>query len=560
MAPRSVPGICLLCREPVTKRAVLRHVGECLASSGGSAGEKPSLLIRIEGRRARSFWLIAVARADATLEDLDALIRGVWVECCGHLSAFTIGGEEYLSGDDESDMAVPLERLLSPGTVFSYEYDFGSPTRLDLEVIGTAPMLPPESPIRVLVRNEPPPVACETCGEAAEFRLQDDELDLWHFFCRDCLAAAEPDPECVELIENSPRDGVCGYVEDPDAAVSWYPPGWSAEELASRELEEFLESLPGFGPDDGIVPAGDQYGEAEMHAMFDAVSADIGPEVEAFIEEEQAAHGDHFAALAEETVMEFCTFMYGFHGKAVREWDAPLVRRCLLTEMAQNPVFPDEWLDNAVPILCRFVAHMEAAGRLRNAADLAADLTEAEPEFRDAATSPEKYQDLSDRLFQRALDAGINPEDGDALTEFVVREVAVMAGLDPDDADLVDEMIGTLPGCGPTPDELQAAMILSRCEEYCTRLDDDMIGERCGAIVESLAAHPAAPLMRGNADLWSAAIVYAACRDADLIRPAKGGSPLAQEIGSFFGCELASIRSKVTTLKKYLPKTPNTKD
>ncbi|MDN7025435.1 hypothetical protein FGU65_11095 [Methanoculleus sp. FWC-SCC1] len=107
---------------------------------------------------------------------------------------------------------------------------------------------------------------------------------------------------------------------------------------------------------------------------------------------------------------------------------------------------------------------------------------------------------------------------------------------------------------------LQAATVLARCEEFCARFGYDTVRRRCGAIVDALAAHPAAPLMRGDADLWSACIVYAACREAGLIRPAKGGSPLARQIASFFSCELASIRSKVTTLKRYLAEMPNAKD
>ncbi|HOI59459.1 MAG TPA: primase-helicase zinc-binding domain-containing protein [Methanoculleus sp.] len=564
MAPRNVPGTCMLCREPVSRRGALRHVEGCLRSSGWPAGEKPSLIITIQGRHDRSYWLVVLARPDATLEDLDSLIRDVWVECCGHMSAFSIGKESYLSGEDEpgTSMAIPLSGLVPPGSTFSYEYDFGSTTELDLKVIGAIPILPPEKPICLIARNNPPPFPCDACGNQAEFSLFDDEDGTLRFFCRECLVSAEPDPECTEIIENSPRTGICGYVEDPDAAVYWYPPGWNAEDLASPELEEILKKLPEFDPDDCIYTFEDPPGDAEVQAMMDAVCADIGPEIEAFIADERAAHGEFYGALAGETVMEFCVFTYGLRGKTIREWDARLVRTCLIEEMAQNPIFPEEWLENAVPILCRFLSSMEAAGRLQNAAELIAVLKEAEPAFRAAATSPEKYRDLSGRIFQRALDAGVDPEDERALMNFVQREVVVMAGMDPDDADLIEkiEYLFKDDGIAPNSGDLRVSAILFRCEEFCARLEDGTIPGRCGAIVGDLAAHPAAPLSRGDEDLWSAAVVYAACRDVGLIRPGKGGTPLAREIGSFFDLEPSSVRNKVAALKKYLPGTPGAED
>lgn len=38
------------------------------------------------------------ADAYATLEDLDAFLRSTWLECCGHMSAFTINKKRYITG------------------------------------------------------------------------------------------------------------------------------------------------------------------------------------------------------------------------------------------------------------------------------------------------------------------------------------------------------------------------------------------------------------------------------------------------------------------------------
>lgn len=101
------------------------------------------------------------------------------------------------------------------------------------------------------------------------------------------------DPDDLEIISNSPRSGTCGYVEDPSAALRWYPPGWSADEIAP---EGILEGLPN-----------DE--EAEMDAAIAAVTQDARPEIDAFVEAEEAAYGEEIASMAGDTVMAFCIFM-----------------------------------------------------------------------------------------------------------------------------------------------------------------------------------------------------------------------------------------------------------
>ena len=67
-------------------------------------------------------------RAASRLEDLDMFLRNVWLECCGHMSAFTIQGKAYTSG--EKGMNTRLYTVFKPGMEFYYEYDFGTTTAL----------------------------------------------------------------------------------------------------------------------------------------------------------------------------------------------------------------------------------------------------------------------------------------------------------------------------------------------------------------------------------------------------------------------------------------------
>ena len=94
-------------------------------------------------------------RADTTLRQLDDFLRGAWLECCGHLSQFTIEGTRYSNlaprpnypnaaairpdywmEDDEVHMDVAVGDVMPVGVVVSYEYDYGDTTELFLENLG----------------------------------------------------------------------------------------------------------------------------------------------------------------------------------------------------------------------------------------------------------------------------------------------------------------------------------------------------------------------------------------------------------------------------------------
>lgn len=60
--------------------------------------DSPAEISSIGGKtrwpRAR-YWLYLEMPARATLTDLDGFLRDIWLECCGHLSAFDIGTVRY---------------------------------------------------------------------------------------------------------------------------------------------------------------------------------------------------------------------------------------------------------------------------------------------------------------------------------------------------------------------------------------------------------------------------------------------------------------------------------
>ena len=96
----------------------------------------------ITGKYQKDYWLIVEASENTTLKELDVFIRDIWVECCGHLSAFTIHEEQYESNPDTDafwgipsrNMNYRLKDVVDVGDNFLYEYDFGSTTELVLSI------------------------------------------------------------------------------------------------------------------------------------------------------------------------------------------------------------------------------------------------------------------------------------------------------------------------------------------------------------------------------------------------------------------------------------------
>ena len=47
------------------------------------------------------YWLHIEMKGTANLFALDNFLRGIWLECCGHLSQFTIHGVRYSSYEEQ---------------------------------------------------------------------------------------------------------------------------------------------------------------------------------------------------------------------------------------------------------------------------------------------------------------------------------------------------------------------------------------------------------------------------------------------------------------------------
>jgi hypothetical protein len=210
-------GKCSKCNEDYSPAKGTAHlVGCALQSFQPSPSTTEGYLLRISwAEQPNLYWMFVTIPRNASLSLLDAFLRDVWLECCGHLSQFTIGSRRYMShtesGNPSQSMKNQIGQVLSPGVKFEYVYDMGSSTDLEIEVIEAVAACP-QKKVTVLMKNEPPAFPCESCKKAAEI------------ICSQCgettCSACSEDHSCVinegdtymlMSLANSPRAGVCGY-------------------------------------------------------------------------------------------------------------------------------------------------------------------------------------------------------------------------------------------------------------------------------------------------------------------------------------------------------------
>jgi hypothetical protein len=206
-------GICTICKTSVSKRGIKKHLQAHLDESGKkqkvAGGQKGAaklfhLLVEGYGLSGDLYWMHLKALASASLRDLDTLLRNTWLECCGHLSAFS---------DKEGDieMGEKLRDILTPGQKLDYEYDFGSTTELLLTVVSEFEGSLKKGKAEILARNDSPLIKCSQCEKPATTICTDCIYNEGGWLCDKCAQEHDCDNEMFLPLVNSPRAGVCGY-------------------------------------------------------------------------------------------------------------------------------------------------------------------------------------------------------------------------------------------------------------------------------------------------------------------------------------------------------------
>ena len=156
MAGQMIKGHCYLCGAVVAKSGFQRHL-----SSKHPCEEtdcQKCVLLRVEGAYEKVYWLYLDMPLTSTLKTLDTFLREIWLECCGHMSAF------FLRSGGEVGKNTKLGTLPA-GLTLHYDYDFGNTTELQITLLGTVSRPKQRKAVRLLCRNLPLVFKCGGCGE-----------------------------------------------------------------------------------------------------------------------------------------------------------------------------------------------------------------------------------------------------------------------------------------------------------------------------------------------------------------------------------------------------------
>jgi hypothetical protein len=224
-------GICRFCLKTFSGSGMGRHLSACKTRREKiemelKKGRKKYKIYHLKISSSKWYWLHVEIPATATLAELDDFLRGIWLECCGHLSAFTIQDRRYENvlpqndygfwGPPPKSMNARLYMVLDVNDTFSHEYDFGSTTYLDGKVLAVREGNLGKNRIRILARNNPYIFACDDCGKESSYLC----VECDGFVCEECLEMHECGEEMILDVVNSPRMGECGY-SGPDRVDDW---------------------------------------------------------------------------------------------------------------------------------------------------------------------------------------------------------------------------------------------------------------------------------------------------------------------------------------------------
>lgn len=223
---KKIKGKCKFCGKEYTFSYMNKHLSACKEHQSRLAAETGKkkcgyFELAIHPSFGKSYWLFVEIRETATLQDIDTFLRDIWLECCGHMSAFEIDGVSYEMEPDVSSfwrepaksMNHKLNTVLREGMTFGYEYDFGSTTELVITVVGHRVGDWKKEKLTILSRNNPHEYMCGECGKKPAVVICSE--CYWEggegFLCEDCSRTHECGEEMQINICNSPRMGVCAY-------------------------------------------------------------------------------------------------------------------------------------------------------------------------------------------------------------------------------------------------------------------------------------------------------------------------------------------------------------
>lgn len=215
---KQTKGACAYCGKEITKAGVSKHLATCAQrqesidkAEQGKAASETLYHLRVQDAYRKEFWLDLEMRGSKSLKYLDTYLRSIWLECCGHLSQFSLDG----GFAREVGMQRKIGDAFKNSDQLTHIYDFGTSSETVVKLVDTREGKPTTSrPIALMVRNLMPEEQCIECGKPAthlcmECLIEDEK---WGTLCDEHTATHPHDNygEPFPLV-NSPRLGMCGY-------------------------------------------------------------------------------------------------------------------------------------------------------------------------------------------------------------------------------------------------------------------------------------------------------------------------------------------------------------
>ncbi|MBD1855962.1 MULTISPECIES: hypothetical protein [Leptolyngbya] len=218
MAHKQSKGTCAYCGKEWSKSGITKHLTTCpqrqdaIATTEGKKGNSESLYhLRVQDTYRSEFWLDLEMRGSKTLQDLDNYLRAIWLECCGHMSQFSLGR----GFEREVGMRRKISDAFQKSDELTHIYDFGTSSETQVRCVGVREGKPTTTKAIVLMaRNKMPEYPCMDCEEISTHLCMECLIEdqLSGTLC-DKHAKSHPHHnygEPTELV-NSPRMGMCGY-------------------------------------------------------------------------------------------------------------------------------------------------------------------------------------------------------------------------------------------------------------------------------------------------------------------------------------------------------------
>jgi len=227
-------GKCLFCGDTFAQADIFKHLSTHFKETAKTGNPGLSFLLKVALPKkwgATPYFLSLWVDGEITLKTIDTFLRNIWLECCGHMSAFSLPRKKPSNNFNinafnhlidhnsefpgEISMSKKAKNVFSKGLVLEYKYDFGTTTKLEITVICEYPVK--AKTIVLLSRNEPLKMICCICKTAPATQIctvccYNEEA----LFCDKC--AKEHAKKCSDFDEyssmpvvNSPRMGECGY-------------------------------------------------------------------------------------------------------------------------------------------------------------------------------------------------------------------------------------------------------------------------------------------------------------------------------------------------------------